>query len=246
MEKHNKRTLCAAGLILLTILAIEPIASGETDVYGLQEDPLVATVFETGIHSRDSEEVQYVILQRLMTRYAEDHKIDVSKDEVDAYMLAQKRFMALDRQRRELRRTELAKQLQSSHITDEQRSTLDKQLEVLNSLAEADREAADEDSPEVRAYSEQLAKVFILRWKVNRALYRQYGGRIIYQQAGPEPLDAYRTFLQEQEAMGHFKILDPAYVQKFWYYFVTDELHDFYKPGSEEEARAFDKMLPEQ
>mgnify|MGYP001544890713 CR=1 FL=1 len=246
MKKNHRRILCSACLSLLTILAIVSIASGETDVYGLQEDPLVATVFETGIHSRDSEEVQYVILQRQMPRYAEDQKIDDSKDEIDAYKLAQKRFMALDRQRRELRRTELAEQLQSGYITDEQRSTLTKNLEILNSLADADRETADEDSPEVRAYSEQLAKAFILRWKVNRALYRQYGGRIIYQQAGPEPLDAYRTFLQEQEAMGHFKILNPAYVRKFWHYFVTDELHDFYKPGSEEEARALDKMLPEQ
>ena len=44
--------------------------------------------------------------------------------------------------------------------------------------------------------------------------------------------------------MGHFKILDPSYEQKFWHYFVTDALHDFYSPGSVEEARAFDKMFP--
>lgn len=245
MKKQRGKILCFACLSLLMTLVMLSIASGKTDAYGLQEDPLVATVFETGVHSRDFEEVRYVILQRLMARFAEDHKIDVSKDEVDSYLVAQRRFMALDRQRRELRRTELTEQLQSDQLTDAQRSTLAKNLQLINRLADADREVADDNSPEVRAYSKQVAKTFILRWKVNRALYRQYGGRIIYQQAGPEPLDAYRTFLQEQEAIGHFKILDPSYEQKFWHYFMTDALHDFYSAGSVEEARAFDKMFPD-
>ena len=108
-----------------------------------------------------------------MARFAEDHKIDVSKDEFDSYLVAQRRFMALDRQRRELRRAEVREQLQSDQLTDAQRSTLAKNLEILNRLADADREAADEDSPEVRAYSKQVAKTFILRRNVNRALYRQ-------------------------------------------------------------------------
>lgn len=245
MNKPLEKILGSFCPILLAILAITSISFGESDIYGAPEDPLVATVFETSIHSRDSREVQYVILQHLMARYAQDQKIDVSKDDVDAYLEAQQRFMFSDRKRREQRRTELAEQLKPGHLPDARRSALAKELEILNSLADADLKTADEDAPEVRAYREQLAKAFVLRWKVNRALYRQYGGRIIFQQAGPEPLDAYRTFLQEQEALGQFKILDPSFAQEFWHYFVTDELHDFYQPGSVEEARAFDKMFPD-
>ncbi len=245
MNKPLERILGSYCLILLAILTIVSISFAESDIYGAREDPLVATVFETSIHSRDSREVQYVILQHLMARYAKDHEIDVSKYEVDAYLEAKKRFMVSDRKRREQRRTELAEELQSGHLPDARRSAIAKELEILDSLADADLETADEDAPEVRAYSEQLAKALVLRWKINRALYRQYGGRIIFQQAGPEPLDAYRTFLQEQEALGHFKILDFSYAQEFWRYFVTDELHDFYQPGSVEEARAFDKMFPD-
>ena len=117
MKKQRGKILCFACLSLLMTLVMLSIASGKTDAYGLQEDPLVA-VFETGVHSRDFEEVRYVILQCLMAGFAEDHKIDVSKDEVDAYLLAQRRFMALDRQRRELRRTELREQLQSEQLTE--------------------------------------------------------------------------------------------------------------------------------
>jgi hypothetical protein len=81
---------------------------------------------------------------------------------------------------------------------------------------------------------------FIRQWKINQALYRQYGGRIIYQQGGPEPLDAYRTFLQARERQGAFKILNPAFEAEFWKYFLTDSIHSFYPKGSQEEAQAFE------
>ncbi len=234
------RQLC---LPLLAILISLSVAYGGDAIYGQPEDPLVARVFATEIHSRDPQEVQFIILQRLLERYTEDHQIVVTDEEIDAYRAAQERFMERDRQRRAARRTELAAQLQAGALGAEEQARLTRELEILDSLATSDRDAATEESAEVRAYADQVARSFIRRWKVNRALYQQYGGRVIFQQAGPEPLDAYRTFLEEQQALGHFAIVDPGVTEKFWYYFVTDTLHDFYPPGSEEEARAFDRMF---
>ena len=37
---------------------------------------------------------------------------------------------------------------------------------------------------------------------------QNHGGRVIFQQAGPEPLDACRDFLKEQQKMRAFQILD--------------------------------------
>ena len=62
MKKQRGKILCFACLSLLMTLVMLSIASGKTDAYGLQEETLVATVFETGVHSRDFEEVRYVIL----------------------------------------------------------------------------------------------------------------------------------------------------------------------------------------
>ena len=106
---------------------------------------------------------------------------------------------------------------------------------MLASLDETARGAAED-----QAARRQVAAAFIRQWKINRALYQQYGGRIIYQQGGPEPLDAYRTFLQARERQGAFKILNPAFAAEFWKYFVTDALHTFYPKGSREEAQAFE------
>jgi hypothetical protein len=69
-------------------------------------------------------------------------------------------------------------------------------------------------------------------------LYRQYGGRIIFQQLGPEPLDAYRSYLEERQAAGGFAIHETAFEDEFWRYLTDGSMHDFYEPGSKEEAQA--------
>jgi len=95
-----------------------------------------------------------------------------------------------------------------------------------------------EETAEVEHMRRDMARSMIRQWKRNRALYRQYGGRIIYQQLGPEPLDAYRRYLQERQAAGDFTIHEKAFEEAFWRYFTDDTMHDFFPPGSEEEAQA--------
>ena len=103
--------------------------------------------------------------------------------------------------------------------------------------------AEDDLSPEEAAQAAQMrrdmGRAMIRQWKLNRALYRRYGGRIIFQQLGPEPLDAYRHYLEERQATGDFEIHDPAFKERFWRYFTDDSMHSFYEPGSAAEAQAF-------
>jgi len=96
-----------------------------------------------------------------------------------------------------------------------------------------------DETAEDQAARLEIAGAFILQWKINRALYQQYGGRIIFQQGGPEPLDAYRKFLEERQAAGDFSIEDPALAAEFWRYYRDGSIHSFFEPGSAEEAKAF-------
>lgn len=98
---------------------------------------------------------------------------------------------------------------------------------------------AGAQSAEDQAAHEESAGAFIWQWKTNKALYEQYGGRIIFQQGGPEPLDAYRRFLEEAQARGEFEITNPALEGEFWRYYRDDSIHSFYPAGSPEEKRAF-------
>jgi hypothetical protein len=104
--------------------------------------------------------------------------------------------------------------------------------------------ADDELSPAEAAQAEKMrrdmGRSMIRQWKLNRALYRQHGGRIIFQQLGPEPLDAYRRYLEERQAAGDFVIHDAALKDTFWRYCTDDAMHSFYEPGSAAEAQAFE------
>ena len=103
--------------------------------------------------------------------------------------------------------------------------------------------AADELDPdervELEAMRREMGQALIRQWKINKSLYETYGGRIVYQQLGPEPLDAYRKYLEERQAAGDFSITDPEMKDAFWRYFIDDDIHDFMAPGSKDEAKAF-------
>lgn len=67
-----------------------------------------------------------------------------------------------------------------------------------------------EGSPESKVL-DQMATKFVERWKFNKALYEKYGGRVIGQQMGPEPLDAYRDWLADEQKAGRYEIHDPKW-----------------------------------
>ncbi|NEV60956.1 hypothetical protein [Thiorhodococcus minor] len=105
----------------------------------------------------------------------------------------------------------------------------------------AEDDLSPEEAAQVETMRRDMARSMIRQWKLNRALYRQYGGRIIFQQPGPEPLDAYRQYLEERQAAGDFRIQDAQLEAQFWRYFTDDGIHSFYTPGSEAEAKAFER-----
>lgn len=58
-------------------------------------------------------------------------------------------------------------------------------------------------------------------WKLSKALYEEYGGTVIFQQANPlEPVGAYRQFLEKMERGKVFQIFDEANRKAFWHYFT--------------------------
>ena len=213
------------------------------EIYGNTDAPLVAAVLGTKIHTGDPDEMKYVILAKLLDQYAEDHDIEVKPVEIDAYVESLHRVAERDRKRHEERRQELARKLKSTSLTDPERKSLASELDTVNEFLndiEEMTKSAGKNPDEVRQFREQVAAAFIRQWKINRSLYKQYGGRVIFQQGGPEPLDAYRTFLQEQKKKGAFTILDKAFEEKFWEYYLTDAKHSFYPKGSSEEKQVFE------
>ena len=231
------RLLCSA-LLVCAVSMVSPVLLAE-EIYSNPEAPLVAVVLETDIHTTDPEEMKYVILNRLLDSYATERGIEVSQADVDAYIDAMARVAEQDRQRRAAQREKLVRRLDKTPPDDTGREALSSQIDTLDQLQNSLNDM-DSGSGEDHAAREQVATAFIQQWKLNRDLYRQYGGRIIYQQGGPEPLDAWRQFLEDQEKQGSFRILDKSLESEFWRYYTTDSIHSFYPAGSQEEAQAFE------
>lgn len=231
-------------MIFATLLMQPLVIIASEQVDGSADTVVAARVLKAEVRTRDVEELRYMVLRPLLDRYADQQGIVVRQSEIADYLAAHDRAMARDRKEREAQRERLRQQLQAGGLSGAERDTLSSELALLNDLLEdsANRRGDGEaDSAEEQAAREQIASAFIRQWKINRALYRQYGGRIIFQQGGPEPLDAYRLFLEERQRQGDFEILDPGLESAFWKYYRTDAIHSFYPSGSMEERQVFDR-----
>ena len=70
-------------------------------------------------------------------------------------------------------------------------------------------------------------------WKRDSALYREYGGRMIFQQFGAEPIDAWKKVLEKYEAQKAFTVTDPT-LQECVYRYFNQKFLDVGEKGAKE------------
>jgi hypothetical protein len=236
----SRSTRCAV-LSTLSFACTSLVAQAQT-IEGNPDAPLAARVLGVEIHTSDPDELRYWVLRKLTDRYAAEQGVEVTPREIDAYVEGMARLAEKDRRQREARQEEIDHRLAAPNLDEAERKALSSELQSLNQLQGDLDELSGrdtQDAEETRQARRTFAAAFILQWKINQALYREYGGRIISQQGGPEPLDAYRRFLEEQQKEGNFKILNKDLEVAFWRYYLTDAIHSFLPPGSEAEKQAF-------
>ncbi len=231
------------GVVMLFTTAGQLIAA---ESYGKAEDPLVAEVLGMEIRTKDVSLMQAAIGQKLLEKYAKEHKIEVLQKDIDLYIADIDAFMAKDRKRREVEMLETQEKLKSGSLSDEEKKNLLSSLNVLENLqkmeVQQDKEQAKDPDAALKG-QKMVAKMFIKQRLINKALYKQYGGRIIAQQMGAEPYDAMHKFLKEEEKNGSFKIIDKSFEAPFWNYYSDESKHFFYKKGSKEEKEVLDKFF---
>ncbi len=110
---------------------------------------------------------------------------------------------------------ELQEKLASKTIADEKRAELEKDLAIRKRDLNHTREKI-KDGPDDWARGSDH---FIEPWKFQRNLQRKYGGRIIFQQFGPEALDGMRRLFEDAEKAGDLRIDDPGVRHLFYYYY---------------------------
>ena len=213
-------------LAALALLSIPAAAQGERDpadviAVVLGQEITVAEVTESPIDG--------LINGLLMTRFAEDNAIEATEEEIVAYVDRMAETGRRSLSEFEANRAELAAALDKA-VDPEERRRIQDDLDALElaigTMTQAQQAGLDLWRP--------IAKRWVERWKLDKALFEKYGGRAHFQQAGVQPFDAVIRFLEEQEAKGAFTILDEDYEAEFWAYWRSDA-HKFI---SEEEAAA--------
>jgi len=203
------------------------------------DSKVIAIIGHTNITEKDKHRLNSLILLPLYKQFVEDNKIKPTKKEINAFVNRINVLKKQDMEMRQERRNKLISELKSTDLSKEEREkkeTLLARTELtLKNLREMESQSKEIQEMN-RKKIHQTADKVITRWKMNKALYEMYGGRVIFQQAGPEPLDAYRLFLKEQEKKGTFKIVDKSYEAGFWKYFTDKKMHTFFSKDEGDKA----------
>jgi len=214
-------------------VAADPVAA-----LGDPGAPLAGKVAGIPAYASTGDELRDIAMRELMDRYAREKNVTVSRQEITEYQAFMKKIAEQDRTEKAAYRDKLMAKLSGSGLDAAEREKTEAELAAVEQLlaATAPKESvSDED----RAAMDEIAQAVILQWEVNRLLHQEFGGRIIRQQMGPEPLDAYRRFLENAQKQGNLTITEKSIKRQFWQYFRDDTRHDFYPAGSPEEAQAF-------
>ena len=206
-------------------------------------DTPVAVVFGQPIHARDlaaaggakatdaasaeraqGEALRARVWSAVFGEYARRRNIEPTEAEIDSQIEGQRRMTARLATEHVRQREALLAELKAPNVSDARRQAAQQHLDTLDRLAEFDarraRELRDPAQQKLQRESERrVATQWVRQWKLNQALFREFGGRIVFQQAGWEPIDAYRKLLLQAEASGQLVLSDPTWRSAVYRYF---------------------------
>ncbi|NMO14786.1 hypothetical protein HPC49_17335 [Pyxidicoccus fallax] len=166
--------------------------------------------------SYEVQRLQERVLGPLLKAYAQRKGLEPTKEELQAFDAASSKGMeeSLARTKKDLE--SLRAELQREDLTPEKRRALQARLESAEQVVRLLSEDVDRAPSMGAKGSDMVARSMVLSWKTQRALHREYGGDIIFQQSGPEAVGAYLPFLEERQKAGDFKLLDEELSRRFW------------------------------
>lgn len=164
------------------------------------------------------------VWQAVFDDYARTRALAPTEAEIVSQIEGQRRMKARSDAERARQREALVVELKSPSVSEKRRKQARQHLDLLIKLAEFDakREAELRDPAmhKIQLESERrVAEHWVRQWKLNQVLYREFGGRIIFQQAGWEPIDAYRKLLDRYAAKKAFVVHDPELRTAVYSYF---------------------------
>jgi len=228
----------------------EPIAAADLD----PPAGSAGTLDEEGLRAARALRLKSRVWFSVLDDYARGRALEATEAEVISHVENGRRLASALSGENERRRAAIAVDLAAPDVEAGRRTALERELAALDvALAVDAARRAELEEPERRAARDRaarrVAREWVYKWKLDQALFHDFGGRIAFQQAGWEPVDAYRALFEKYEAAGQLVLPDPAWRPAVFGYFdhdfvYLDEAHGrfyFEKPWwerSPEELRA--------
>ncbi|MEN8207065.1 MAG: hypothetical protein ABFS24_13790 [Pseudomonadota bacterium] len=229
-------TVWLSGWAGCLLLLLAPFLQAQ-ETYGKPEDPVAAEALDVQIRTNNPGEMAYAIKHVLSVNYARQNGLEATDGEIKQFIARKKEMETRTRKEAEARRDGIQKQLQSGGVSEDDRKKLEGEQKFLDDMLGRAQEADKQGSDPKRAAAEtQMARANIGQWKVNKALYKKYGGRVAYQQAGAVPLDAYYKFFKDAQKAGDLKILNKELESELWSFYTDDSKHRFYPENEKDKA----------
>lgn len=229
-------------IILLAICMFSANAEATDPAGGGGDKDVIAVVLGKEIKNKEKDGLDGLIFGALLDQYAKDNKIEPTEDEINVFLEKQEETATKSRLEHEQEKSRLEKELESPSLGVEERKAKQSRLESTGNILKIEQEAAEaakNSAEQLRPLLRDRAIPWVRTWKINQSLFKKYGGRVIFQQAGVEPLDAYRDFLTEQKKKGTFRFMDEAAELSFWKYFTDNSMHTFL--GKDEGEKLMEK-----
>lgn len=168
--------------------------------------------------ARDTAE--WALMGRIMTtfggpvveRFVKQQKLEATSDEIAKFMSNFRKSTERNLRQREERLAELNQELAAPDLANERKAKLEEERATCETAVASLRERRTAQPPE------EFARRFIVAWKTERELHRMFGGRVIFQQAGAEALDARRRLFEQAEKNGDLRFGDAGVRHLFYYY----------------------------
>jgi hypothetical protein len=146
-------------------------------------------------------------------RFVEEKNISATQQVIADYKANFRKLRQKHLEESEARLSELKTKLAAPDLSAEEKVKLEKEQKMLDFILPRLRDATTSEAPD------ELARMFIVARKTEQELHKAFGGRVIFQQAGPEALDARRKLFEQAEEKGDIKFNDPGVRHLFYYYF---------------------------
>jgi hypothetical protein len=171
----------------------------------------------------EGEQARDIKLCDLVWRRVARHYIDVqglaaTPAEIAEAVEYHREFAARDRVQRARKLVELNERLAADSLKPDERARLEEFRRVLTRLTQHDAEQDRLPPPDPERQG-QLLVPWIEQWKMNKALYEQYGGIVAITRFGPDPHGARAALVADYERRGLVRFPDAAQRERVFAWF---------------------------